>query len=103
MTAMLRAYRALGADPPWGDPGRAHGVEMEGYFWRFTDAAAGRVVVALCGVSRARGGPWATVALAGHPGGFLRHAETSTASADLQRLGVRAGDAFVAAPGRVRV
>ena len=103
MGSMLRAYRGLGADLPWGDPRAAHGVEMEGYFWRFTDRPRRRVVVALCGVSRAPGGPWATVALASQPAGFVRHAETSAASADPQRLGVRAGDAFVAEPGRVRV
>ena len=33
----LRLYRATGADLPFGDPLTAHGVAMEGYFWRFTD------------------------------------------------------------------
>lgn len=36
----------MGADLPWGDLRAAHGVPMEGYFWRFTDAVAGRVIVA---------------------------------------------------------
>lgn len=33
--AVLRdAYRASGADRPFGDPLPAHGVAMEGHFWR---------------------------------------------------------------------
>ena len=32
-------YRALGADPPFGDPRRAHGIGFEGYYWRFTGAS----------------------------------------------------------------
>ncbi|MDX6686657.1 MAG: hypothetical protein QOF86_2785 [Baekduia sp.] len=101
----LGAYRATGADPPFGDPRRAHdGVAMEGYFWRFTHAPSGRVVVALCGVNRAPGGHWATVALAGHPGGFLRHAAVMSAAADGERLGATAGDGtFSAGPHHVAV
>ena len=99
---MLRSYRAMGADLPWGDPRAAHGVAMEGYFWRFTQVATGRVVVALCGVSRSAQGRWATLAVAGHPGGFTRTAVTSTAGADTRGLGVHAGDAFVAEPGGLR-
>ena len=48
----LRAYRASGADLPFGDPLPAHDVAMEGYFWRFTDPATGRVLIALNGVNR---------------------------------------------------
>jgi hypothetical protein len=99
-----RAYRATGADPPFGDPRRAHdGVAMEGYFWRFTHAATGRVVVALCGVNRAAGGHWATVALAGHPNHFLRQAAVMEASADPDRLGAVAAGAFSGGPRHVRV
>lgn len=36
----------MGADLPWGDLRAAHGGPMEGYFWRFTDAVAARVIVA---------------------------------------------------------
>lgn len=103
---LLRAYRATGADPPLGDPRRAHdGVAMEGYYWRFTDVAAGRVVVALCGINRAPDGRcWATVALAAHPGGFLREAAIAPAGADRQRLGAWAGErAFDGGAGHVRV
>jgi hypothetical protein len=103
-SAILRRYRATGADPPFGDPRRAHGVAMEGYYWRFTDPRAGRVVVALCGVNRAADGHWATVALAGHPGRFLREAAVAPAGADARRLGAWAGDrAFAADPDRVRL
>jgi hypothetical protein len=77
---------------------------MEGYFWRFSDPASGRVVVALCGVTRTEGETWATVALAGHPGGFLRSADVRPAGADPIRLGAWAGDgAFRADADGVRV
>jgi Tocopherol cyclase len=63
---------------------------MEGYYWRFADAASGRAVVALCGVCRAPDGVWATVALAGHPGGFVRWLNAPRALADPTGLGVAA-------------
>jgi hypothetical protein len=94
---MLRRYRSRGADPPFGDPRRAHGVAMEGYFWRFSDVRTGRVIVALCGVCRPPDEPsvpadsadaWATVALAAHPGGFLRRADLPRAGDDRAALGV---------------
>jgi hypothetical protein len=101
---MRERYRGLGADGPYGDPRRGHGVTMEGYFWRFTDPASGRVVVALCGVCRSPAGPWAAVALAGHPQGFLREADVAPAAVDRTALGVRAGsDAFRAGPDEVAV
>lgn len=55
---------------------------MEGYFWRMTDAANGRVVVALCGVNRSPTGTWATVAVAAEPGGFVRSIAAPGAWAD---------------------
>jgi hypothetical protein len=76
---------------------------MEGYYWRLTDHAAGRVVVAICGVARAADGPWAMVILAAHPGGFVRVGTTATAEADAARLGVRAQDALAADGSRLRV
>ncbi len=100
---MLTAYRATGADLPFGDPLPAHGVAMEGYFWRFTDVAAGRVVVALIGVNRAADGHWATLGLAGHPESFLRDAVWPEAAADPHRLGACAGAAFSGNAERVRV
>jgi hypothetical protein len=102
--AALRRYRALGADLPFADLRRAHGVAMEGYFWRFTDVLSGRVIVALCGVSRAADGHWATVGLASHPGGFTRQIDVQSAGADDARLGAWAGaGAFAASSDRVRV
>jgi len=88
---LLAAYRRTGADLPWGDPVRAHGVTMEGWFWRFTDRAAGRVVVALLGISRAPdGGSWGTVALGSHPGGFVARLAAERACADPDGRGLRA-------------
>ena len=78
---LLDAYRRTGADPPFADPARAHGTAMEGYYWRVVDAASGSVVVVLCGVCRGTDGPWATVALAAHPGGLTRHALVAPAAA----------------------
>ncbi len=100
---MLRAYRSTGADPPFGDPLPYHGVAMEGYFWRFTDVAAGRVVVALIGINRAADGTWATIGLAGHPESFLHDVAWPEASADPDRLGAFAGPAFHGDADRVTV
>ena len=101
---MLAAYRRTGADPPWGDPRRYHGVAMEGYFWRFTQAASGHVAIVMCGVNRARSGErWAFVGLAAHPGGFFRWAALQDARADPAGYGVRAGRAFSAGPDHLRL
>jgi hypothetical protein len=98
------AYRATGATLPYGDLLAAHGVAMEGYFWRVTDPATGRVVIALIGVNRdAEGGHWSTLGLAGHPGGFLAVDAHPEGFADPGRLTVSAGAAFVADDRRVRV
>ncbi len=102
--SVRQAYRASGADRPFGDPLPAHGVAMEGYFWRFTDPASGRVVIALNGVNQANDGTWSTLGLAAHPHGFLRtsaHPLGSAAATD--RLGARAGDAFHGTADHVRV
>jgi hypothetical protein len=85
---LLDAYRRTGADLPFGDPARAHGTALEGYYWRIVDASAGSVVVVLCGVCRGPDGPWATVALAAHPGGFVRQAVLARAIADRRSFGV---------------
>lgn len=105
MPGMLTRYRASGADLPFGDPARGHGVAMEGYYWRLVDPASGRVIVALCGVHRGKAGvPWANVALAAHPGLFVAGADVTTGAAHLARLGVTAGDgAFDAGPHHLRV
>lgn len=91
---MLRRYRATGADLPFTDLRRAHDAGLEGYFWRFSDPASGRVVVALCGVCRdGAGEAWATVAIAGHPGAFQREADVPVAGADTHDFSVWAGPA----------
>ncbi|MEH6382156.1 MAG: hypothetical protein V7768_10665, partial [Dietzia cercidiphylli] len=59
-----RRYRATGADLPFGDPLRAHGVAMEGYFLRVTDRDRGRALIALIGINRGPDGHWATLGLA---------------------------------------
>ena len=101
---LLETYRRTGADPPWGDPRRYHGVAMEGYFWRFTQAASGHVAIVMCGVNRARSGErWAFVGLAAHPGGFFRWAALQDAVADPAGYGVRAGAAFSAGPDHLRL
>ena len=101
--SVRKTYRASGADRPFGDPLPAHGVAMEGYFWRFTDPASGRVVIALDGVNRADGGTWSTLGLAAHPHGFLRTTVHPSGSAATDGLGVVSGEAFRGTPDRLRV
>lgn len=97
-------YRSTGADLPFQSPLPAHpGVAMEGYFWRITDVASGRVLIALNGVNRGPHGPWATLGLGAHPGGFLRDAAHPTAAADPRRIGASAGDAFAGDDKHLRV
>jgi hypothetical protein len=90
---MLAAYRRTGADPPFGDPRGWHGVGLEGYYWRFAHAPPGRAVAVILAISRdADGAPWGLVALAGHPGGFVRSGVAPTARAAPHGLDVRLGD-----------
>ncbi len=90
---MLEAYRATGADLPFGDPRGYHGVGMEGWFWRLTRAEDGAVVVALLAISRdATGGTWGMVALAVHPGGFVRAATLGHAAAARRGLHLRVAE-----------
>ena len=101
--ARMSLYRRLGADPPFGDPVRDHGAAMEGYYWRLTDVAAGRVVIALCGVCAAPDGRWAIVAVAVHPGGAVRQAIVPVAGADPDRLGAWAGATLNGSAAGLRV
>ena len=98
-------YRATGADLPFGDPLTAHGVGMEGYFWRVTDRDRGRALIALIGVNDdGQGGTWSTVGLGAHPGGFLKAGALEGGFADPVKLGATTGDGrFIGEPGRVRV
>lgn len=89
---LLDAYRRSGADLPFGDPARSHGSAMEGYYWRVVDASGGSVIVLLCGVCQGPDGPWATVAIAAHPGGFVRHAVIAPAAGRRDCFGVRAAE-----------
>jgi hypothetical protein len=101
---MLSAYRATGADPPFGDPRGYHAAGMEGHFWRMTQRRTGAVVVAILAISRdARGRPWAMASLASHPGGAVRSATLPDAWAAPRGLDVRAGDAFAADERSLRV
>ena len=103
MGAPLAAFRRAGADPPFGDPARDHGAAMEGYYWRLVHPRDGWVIVWLCGVCRSAGRSWATVALAAHPCGFLEHRTVEPATADGERFGARAGDAFRGSMHELRV
>jgi hypothetical protein len=100
---LLATYRSTGADLPFGDPRRPHGVAMEGWFWRITAPASGAVVIALAAVNRdAARRTWGTVGLAAHPGGFSRAVVEERAFADA-RGAVRIGAAFSAGPEHVRL
>ena len=100
---MRRRYRATGADPPLGDPARAHGVAMEGYFWRIVHQPSGVVVVALGAVCRDAHASWGLATLAVHPGGFSRTALTRSAAAERDRFGMRAEEALRGDAQRVAV
>jgi hypothetical protein len=104
MPPMLAAYRATGADPPFGDPRGYHGVGMEGHFWRFTQPRTGAVAIVILAISRdAQGNPWAMASLAAHPGGAVRSATLQDVWAAPRGLAVRCGDAFAADERSLRV
>jgi Tocopherol cyclase len=97
----LAWYRRTGADPPFGDPRRAHGTRFEGYYWRLTDAAAGRVAIVLCGVCRDATGPWAIVAYAAD--GLVRSRIEPLAEVSFSSVDVRAGTSLSASTEHLRV
>lgn len=102
LQGLLAAYRATGADLPFGQPLRPHhGVGMEGYFWRLTDQRQHRVLIALIGVNRGPNGPWATIGLAGS-NGFVRTVAEPGAYAD-PTAGAGSGGLFAGTGDRVRV
>lgn len=84
-------YRGWGADWPFGRPEQAHGVAMEGYYWRITDPATRRVVIALIGIQTDDTGCWALAGL-GTSDGFWRQAIIAGAEARRGGLGARAAD-----------
>jgi hypothetical protein len=71
-TRPLTAFRRTGADLPWQDPLAPHGVAMEGWFWRITDADGRRAAIVLCGACRGPAGEWTLVGLAGAPDAGVR-------------------------------
>lgn len=95
----MSRYRATGADLPFSDPLPAHGVSMEGYFWRLTCPATSRVIIALVGVNTPSdgAGSWATVGIATEPEEVLATSEVAGAWADPVRFGVQVG---TSQPGR---
>ena len=77
---------------------------MPGWNPRVTDVVHQRVLVVLCGVNRHPDGAWATVAIAAHPGGFVRAAVLDGAAAASDRFFVTAGDgAFTATETDVHI
>ena len=98
-------YRRTGADIPYGNPLPSHGTEMEGWFWRVTDEAAGRALIALCSVNRQPTGDWSTAAVGVHPGLVLRSGALGNARALQSPFSVSAGDDsgnFTVSTDRVR-
>ena len=96
-------YRSSGADLPFGSLTSRHGVAMEGYFWRFTDPVAQRVVTALIGVQQSSRGPWALVGLGAHPGRYWRQGILMDAQARPDGPGARAGSLFFGDDRRIVV
>ncbi len=88
----INLFRRTGADVPFGDPLPSHGTEMEGWFWRVSDEASGRALVALCSVNRHPAGDWSTTAVAVHPGEVVRSAALGGARAAQSPFAVSAGD-----------
>lgn len=85
----MGAYRRSGADLPFGRPEHAHGVAMEGHFWRFTDVANARAAIVLVGVQTDRTGTWALVGV-GLSDGSWSQAVLPDAAARRHGLGARA-------------
>ena len=92
-----------GADRPFGDPRRYHGVPMEGWFWRVTDRERRAVAVALTAVNRDREGrTWGMAALALHPGGAVAEVVGTEAWADPRGTALRLGTVLSADEHGVR-
>ena len=89
---LTNAYRRTGADVPYGNPLPSHGTEMEGWFWRVTDEASGRALIALCSVNRQPAGDWSTAAVGVHPGLVVRSGALEGARAVQSPFSVTAGD-----------
>ena len=105
MSRLTDLYRRTGADVPFGNPLPDHGTEMEGWFWRVSEEASGRALIALCSINRHDGGDWSTTAVAVHPGLTVNAAALSAARAQESPFCGTAGDAadrFTVGTDRVR-
>ncbi len=105
LNSLINAYRRTGADVPYGNPLPSHDTEMEGWFWRVTDEAAGRALIALCSVNRQPAGDWSTAAVGVHPGLVVRSGALDNARAIRSPFSVSAGDDsgnFTVSTDRVR-
>jgi len=92
LNRLVSAYRRTGADVPYGNALPSHGTEMEGWFWRVSDEASGRVLIALCSVNRHRSGDWSTAAVGLYPSMVLRSGALGSAKAQDSPFLVTAGD-----------
>jgi len=90
---LIHMFRRSGADVPFGNPLPSHETEMEGWFWRVSDEASGRALIALCSVNRHPDGDWSTTAVGVHPGTVVRAAALSGARARHSPFSVTAGHA----------
>lgn len=97
---MIPLLGRRGADLPFADPLRHHGVRMEGYFWRLVAPDADRVIAVVCGILD---GERALVAVAAHPEPVLVERQLPRAWADSRRLGLRVGDSLSADARELRV
>ena len=99
LTSLLTHLRATGADRPWGDPLGAHpGIGVEGWFWRASDPASGRVVVVVLGITQPPAGPpWGMVALGVAPGEEVRIADGPVRRLDTQGIALEVGDGLLRA------
>lgn len=91
-TTPIHVFRRSGADLPFGNPVPSHNTEMEGWFWRVSDQASGRALIALCSVNRHADGDWSTAAVAVHPGQEVRSAALPNSRAQHAPFRVTAGD-----------
>ena len=89
---MIQAWRRTGAELPYGDLGADRGTPFEGWYWRFSDPASGRVVIGLCGGMRT----WALGAVATNRAGAVEQAVVDGVADVLgPRASVRAGSSSV--------
>lgn len=100
---MLARYRRTGADLPFTDPRRAHGVAFEGWYWRLTQPATRHVLVVLVGINRAPDGTWATVGVAEHPTGAKAATAVQQARVSADGRRIEAGDALRVRDGEVEI